>query len=139
MRKPPGIYLEPEQRKAHEKLERLLRRRLREQRHTIEVGGIPGFGGGCEYEASGEGVIRIIWDPLQWDLLSLVLHEMLHPTKDDTLEPLLGGLSESAIEGMGTIHVQYVRETHARRAWWSREIRRRVVGESFRRWLKGAV
>lgn len=132
MRKPPEVYFEPQQRKAHERLERRLRARLRGVKHVAAPGIIKGYGGGADYT---DDRVDITWDPLQYDALSLMVHEALHPLMEESLKAV-GDLEESAIEGIAFCHVKYIRESKSRRLWWSRAIKARLSVEGFRRWLK---
>ena len=115
-------------------LERALRKRLRTS-VRIKVVDLGHEGGKIEYEGvKHERPATIYWDPCQYDLVELVIHELCHPWLEEELQPL-GAMEEQAIEGIAAAHTKYVRESSQRNCWWRREIKKRLDRRSLRRWL----
>lgn len=130
--------LHPEQVEAHAKLDRMLRKRVRSIRHIVTPQDLNGeLGGLVQWERDGGGVVLITWDPFQYDLLWLTIHEMLHPPLEVPLQPI-GGLEEGGVVGITDAHCKYIRKKKARVRWWRRAIKERMTLESFRRWLAGS-
>jgi len=114
-------------------LERSLRKRLCAQTRIVAED-VRGFGGYAEYrQDEPNGALKIAWDPFQYDLLGLVIHELCHPRLDGRLE-MMGGQAEPAIEGIAENHAGYIRSSKARYAWWRREIKRRLDPRSLKVW-----
>lgn len=126
--------LHAEQIVAHQKLDRQLRRRFRQIKHTIAPKDLKGCGGTVLWEAGGNGTVEIEWDPFQYDLLWLTIHEALHPPLIGPLS-LVGDLEEGGVVGITDAHCKYVRHNARRRAWWRKAIKERMTTEGFRRWL----
>lgn len=116
-------------------LERTLRKRMI-ARTKIVAADVRGAGGYVAYQEGGEdtGPITIAWDPMQYDVLGLVIHELCHPKLDRKMS-VLGGQGEAAIEGIAETHAGYIRLSPARYAWWRAEIKKRLCRKSLRAWL----